>query len=230
MKTRKRVKKKKIQSRDFTEQELGALMYAAKQDQFKFSEEDLELVKNPDTPKSSKAHIRAEVVLKKIKGMQKAYAKAQWKEQEREKAAQDSPFMTKQNAFRTFVRLSEGQELGATIEVLSDLLIKSKMITQKGLDKLIQERLLEGRHPDPCPKCKGYEPKPKKGKPHCILTGVDHKPTFAKEQYPDLTGAKAKRVIACPSYELDANPNPDFLEEPKDEKKDDNEESTKDNS
>lgn len=230
MKRAKAIKKKKVQSRDFTEQELGALMYAVKDERFNISEEDLELIKNPDTPKSSKSHGRAEVVIKKIKGMQKAHAKKQFKAQQVEKAAQESPFMTKKNAFRTFVRLSEGQELGAAVEVLSDLLIKNKLITQKGLDKLIQERLLEGRHPDPCPKCKGYEPKPKKGKPHCIITREDHKPTLAKENYPDLTGAKAKRVIACSSYDFDANPNPDFPEEKEDEKKNDTEEVTQDNS
>jgi hypothetical protein len=216
MRRSKAVKKKKIQSRDFNEQEMKVLEQVVSVEKFNFSDYDLELVKNPDTPKSSKSHGRAEVVIKKIKGMQKALAKEQWKQQQAEKAAQDSPFMTKQYAFRTFVRLSEGQELGATIEVLSDLLIKNKLITQKGLDKLIQERLLEGRHPDPCPKCKGYEPKPKKGEPHCIITREDHKPTLAKEQYPDLIGAKAKRVIACSSYSLDANPNPEFPEEPKD--------------
>ena len=233
MKTGKLVRKNKVQSRDFNEQELGALMFAAKDERFNFSEYDLELVKNPDIPKSSKSHNRAEVVIKKIKGMQKALAREQWKAQAKEKAAQDSPFLTKQNAFRTFVRLSEGQELGATIEVLSDLLIKSKMITQKGLDKLIQERLLEGRHPDPCPQCKAYEPKPKKGAAHCILDFTDPEireaPTLAKTHYPALTGAKAARVLTCTSYELDANPNPDFPEE-QDEKTDDNQEGTADNS
>lgn len=218
MKTRKKARKSKVQSRDFTEQELGALMYAVTDERFNFSEYDLELVKNPNITKSSRSHGRAEVVIKKIKGMQKALAKQQWKAREADKAAKDSPFLTKTSALQSFVQLKEGQELGATIEVLSDLLIKNKLITQKGLDKLIQERLLEGRHPDSCPKCESFEGK----KCLAIFFGED-KAVLAKAHYPELTGAKAKRVIACPNFKQKQ-------EEPTDEKKNDGQEGTADNS
>lgn len=223
----KRTKKDKYLSRDFGKDELTILGQVVSDDRFKFTKEDLEKVLDENTPKSSDAFWKAEVALKKVTALRKSATKAYYRQQRLNEKAAKSP-ITKEMALKTFMKIKEGQELAASLEVLLDICIKNKLVTKKGFEKLWQERVLDGRHPDPCPGCKAYEPNAKKGVLPCIITREDHKPTLAKASFPDLTGAKVKRVIACDSYEYNANPNPDLPEENEDEKSNNNEESPKD--
>ena len=209
------------------EEELSTLAQVVNNDRFKFSAEDFEAVKGTEGG-TGKSFWRAQVVLRKAKAMQKAAIKNYMKQQRDAEAVAKAPISRKEAA-KSFVAIKEGQELGASLHALLDILVKNKLTTMKEFDRLWQEKVLDGRHPDPCPQCKGYEPKPKKGADHCIIDPEHRTTVLAKEAFPDLKGAKAKRVIQCQSYEYDANPNPDFPEENEDEKSNDNKEGANDN-
>ena len=218
--------RKKVQGRDFDLTELKILRMCVADDRFRFSQEDLEKVLDETTPNSSNYHYRAEVAIKKVKKMSKAHHKKESQSKINAQQAMKDP-MPRGEAHQLFMRSEEGEDLAHMTRVLLDICIKNKLVTEKGFDKLLQERILKVKHPDPCPQCKGYDPEVKKGKLPCILTGELHKPTLAKERFPTLTGGKALQVIGCESYDYDANQE---IEEPKDEKKNDGKEVPQDNS
>ena len=221
---------KKDRALNIGKEEIEILGQVVDDNRFNFSAEDLAAVKGTEggAAPSSKPFGRAQVVLKKVRAMRKAAMKAHFKQQRDQKAAAKAP-ISREEVAKSFVGMKEGQELGASIAVFLDILVKNKLTTMKEFDRLWQEKVLDGRHPDPCPQCKGYEPKPKKGADHCIIDPEHRTTVLAKEAFPDLKGAKAKRVIQCQSYEYDANPNPDFPEENEDEKSNDNKEGANDN-
>ena len=225
--------KKKIQGRDFDATDLKVLRMCVADDRFKFSQEDLEKVLDESTPHSSNYHYRAEVAIKKVKKLSKAHHKREYHSKINAQQAMKDP-MPRGEAHQLFMRSAEGEDLAHMTRVLLDICIKGKLVTEKGFEKLLQERILKVKHPDPCPQCKGYEPNAKKGRLPCIIDfehpSTKEAPTLAKKHLPLLTGGKALQVIACSSYDYDANPNPEFPEEPKDEKKNDGKEGTQDNS
>lgn len=218
-------KKNKNISRDFTAEDIATLSQTVNDDRFKFTEEDFDAIQNPDTPKSSDSYWKAENALKKVRKLKKATMKNHALQQRLNNQAAKAP-ITRQEALRTFVRLKEGQELGASMQTLLDILIKNKLTTQKEFDRLWQEKVLDGRQQDPCPHCYSYSEEKKK----CKVTAYREEPTLAKTMYPDLKGAKAKRVIQCLHFKhKETNTDANLVKEPKDEKGNDNKEGTTDN-
>jgi len=191
---RKKTKKDNNITRNFTDEDFSLLEKVITDARFNFSKEDLDIIKNPNLPASSKSHARAEVALKKIRRMQKAAIKNYHKKKREVELKGKSP-ITKETALSTFMKISEGQELASMVRVLVDLLVKNKIVTEKGFEKLFQERILEMKHPDPCPQCTNFV-----DNKCATLFDAGLFPTLAKVRFPSLTGKLAKRVIACHSF------------------------------